>query len=484
MRSHADVLRQAWRAGVLDHKLRAHQRPLYEFIDGCGDVRSVIKCARRFGKTFSVLLWCLEQCIRRPGIQVRFAAPTEKALRKIIRPNLRILLRDCPDEFKPRWNTQDSALEFPNGSEWHFAGTDNDNAEKLRGTGADIVVIDEAGYHADLEYVVNDLLLPQTIDTGGRMILISTPPRTPAHPFTAMAADAYAKGALYTRTLDDNTHLTPAQKEKYIEAMGGRGSDAVERELYCKDVVDSTRAIVPEFEAALQQIVRVPEVPEWFHPLIAMDVGFEDFHAIGFGWWDFRRAEAVLWDEVYLRQATTDRIAEAIKAKEAEHFPWMAQEQEQMPDGAYRLEPWRKERRKLFRYSDTDLRLIADLASMHGIAFQPTAKDNLEAQVNELRMLARHAKLAIHPRCTNTIAHLRYGIWNKQRTQFERTKEFGHFDGCAMMVYFIRNAPRHLNPYPALRSLTNPLTHQINPVMDEPVRTPLAGAVATLLGRA
>jgi hypothetical protein len=46
------------------------------------------------------------------------------------------------------------------------------------------------------------------------------------------------------------------------------------------------------------------------------------------------------------------------------------------------------------------------------------------------------------------VAHLKYGIWNKSRTQFERSAEHGHFDCVAALIYMVRNISEGKNPIP------------------------------------
>lgn len=447
----ADVAR-LWEVGRLRYKLREHQETLHAFIsDWRGDeARKVVKCARRFGKSFGLCLYATEFALRNPGCQIRFAAPTEKALRKIVRPNMRVILSDCPEHLRPRWNTQDSCYVFPNGSEWHLAGTDKDNVEKLRGTGTDLAIIDEAGFHDDLEYVVDDVLTPQLLDNGGRLVMISTPPRSPAHPFAArFCPEAAAEESLFVRTIRDNTHLKPHEVERYVKALGGWDSLATRRELLCEDVIDEESAVVPEFNAHEAAIVQEPQVPTHFYPLVAMDVGFADWHAILFGFWDFLAAKLVVQDEVFLRRARTDEIAAAILAKEAELWPWAARElKRDDASGLYDFEPWRTDRLATLRFSDVDLRLIRDLDEIHGLKFAPTAKDDREAQINELRMFVKAERIVIAPRCKMLIRHLKTATWNKARTDFERTKADGHFDGVPAIVYKLRNAPRAKNPFP------------------------------------
>jgi hypothetical protein len=460
--SRAYAIDALWRMGDIQHKLRAHQLPLYQHIkDRAGDLETLIKCGRRFGKTFTVLLWICEESIKRPGIQVRIAAPTEKALRKIIRPNLRVILADCPDDLRPTWNQQDGVYTWPNGTEWHIAGTDNDHAEKLRGTGTDIGFIDEAGFHDDLEYLCRSILLPQVMDRpGGRLISVSTPPETPAHYFSILCVKAQAAGKLYTRTTRDNTHMSESDMNRLAEAMGGWDSTAVRRELMCEDVTDERRAIVPEFNAdRMSRIVQPVPPPSYEIPIVAIDVGFEDLTAVLFGYWNFRDAALCIQREAIIRRGRTDQIADIVRSTEAELWG---------KDPAIRVQRW----------SDTDLRLIADLCELHKLAVQPTQKDDKEAQVNALRMLVKNEKLRIDPACVTLIEHLRAGIWNKARTGFERTTTHGHFDAIDAAVYMLRNAPRYVNPYP-MNPGFDPATMTIRGG-GKPERSESAESIATL----
>ena len=450
------LIAEAWRRGRLRYKLREHQKPLHDFIGTwrTDESRKVVKCSRRFGKSFDLCLYATEFCVKKPGAQVRYAAPTEKALRKIVRPNMRVILADCPDHQRPRWSAQDSCYTFGNGSEWHLAGTDKDNAEKLRGTGTDLAIVDEAGFHDDLSYVVDDILTPQLLDNGGRLVMISTPARTPAHPFTArFCPEAEAEGSLFVRTIRDNTHLRPHEVERYVKALGGWESLATRRELLCEDVVDLSRAVLPEFQENAAAIVREVEPPPWFIPLVALDVGFEDLTAVLFGYYDFLGAKLVIQDEAYLKHARTDQIAAAVKAKEAHLWPWAEREARRVPGtDIFEVDPWRQQRRVPLRYSDVDLRLIADLGELHGLEFGATAKDDKEAAINALRLRCRDASVVIHPRCVQTIRHFKTAVWHVtnrgMRSGFEHSETEGHFDGVDAGVYMNRSAPIHVNPYP------------------------------------
>jgi len=439
------LIRLAWLKGNLGYKLRDHQRKLYAFIQVDEAIRRVINCARRFGKTFAICLYCTEQCIKRPGCIIRYAAPTEKQVRKVVRPNMRTILKDCPDDLRPVWNNQDSAYYFPNGSEWHFAGTEKENVEKLRGQGADIVVLDEAGSMGDMEYVANDVLLPQTIDNEGRMIVISTPPITPGHPYVKMANEAELTGDYLKQTVVDNTWMSDIMKAKYMKASGGAESTAWRREYMCEFVVDALRAVIPEFDLLTEcTIVKTSVRPEFFEPLVSCDVGYADPTFVLYGYYDFMQAKLIIEDENYLPRARTDEIAKVVKATEARLWGM---------------------RPVYMRKTDVDHRLIADMSSQFGLLFTPTAKDDKEAQVNQLRMWIRDYRVVINPRCKHLIFQLKTTIWDISRKEFDRTDE-GHGDGVDALIYMLRNAPVRRNPYPVLPHWITPYTHVMPPGCD------------------
>jgi hypothetical protein len=439
-----EAIAELWRRGSLRHKLFEDQRPIYDFVKGCPERIVVVNIARQFGKSFILCTIADEFARQHPGALIRFVTGSQKALRKIVQPILRELHRDCPDELRPEFNSLDGCYRYPNSAELHLAAANDGHADDSRGQRAHLGVVDEAGFVDDLDYLVSSVLLPQTLTTGGKIVLISTPPITPAHAFYSFWVRASAKGAAIKRTLDDNKHISDGEKRTLIEEMGGPTSTQTRREAFCEFVVDETRAICPEYneQADAEIAATEPAPPTFEQPTVAMDVGFEDAHHILYGYYDFKRGKRVIQAEDRLVRATTDKIAQAIK--DTEERLW----------GGRGL-------RKPVRWSDTDLRLIADLTELHGLSFNPTAKDDKEAQVNALRISVKNRGWHIAPSCTGLRQQLQLGVWNKARTEFDRSKEHGHFDAVDAAIYFNRNVDIYSNPYPALPPEVTHFTHRI-----------------------
>jgi hypothetical protein len=231
--------------------------------------------------------------------------------------------------------------------------------------------------------------------------------------------------------------------------LGGRTSTKARRELWCEHIVDEEHAVVPEFtDDRRSRIVAPVSAPTYEQPVIAIDVGFEDLTAVLFGYWSFKTAKLHVQAEVTIKRGRTDQVAEAIRDMEARLWKGNSN----LPEPC--------------RWSDTDLRLIADLGELHGLGVTPTAKDDKEAQVNALRMLIKEERIRIDPSCTMLIGTLRTAVWNKARTSFERLREYGHADALDALIYLHRNVDRYSNPYPGAPEGATWQTHQLRNIRD------------------
>lgn len=446
-----------WRQGRLRYKLFPDQREVYDEIRAFLDSPETrfedfwFDISRQYGKTFIGLLVSFECAIRNPGWLIGYTAATRAALWQFVRPNADVLLSDCPADLLPQWNGLTNDYVFPNGSRIHLAGVNSGHENDARGPKRHLMVNEEAAFVDRFSYLHDSVELPMLTTTGGRILNITTPAETPAHESHAYMLKCRERRHYIKRTIEDNRHLSEAAKAKIIAEAGGRQSTTARRELFCEWITDETRAIVPEYTETLDDVLCAsdPPGPTYEQPVVAMDVGFEDFHHILFGYYDFRRAKRVIQAEVRLQRATTDKIAEAIRETET------------------RL--WGETPKKTpLRWSDTDLRLIADLSMLHRLAFLPTEKDDKEAQVNALRIAIKNHGWHISPSCVALRRQLRTGIWNKARTEFDRSKEDGHFDGVDAAIYFNRNLDIVSNPYPLIPEGVSHVTHQIPAEMYRP----------------
>ncbi len=427
-----DINRSIWMRGLFQYKLRDYQHPIYEAMQSANGSIFVLDCSRRLGKTTMMLIDSLSFAMTRDKSVIGFLAPEQKQIRSIIEPIMREILSDCPDDLKPTFREKDSVYIFHNGSRIQLAGTDGGHSESLRGMAMRRCYIDEAGSCDDLDYIVDSIIRPQTIDNRGKILIGSTPPVTPDHPFDRLCEQAKLDGTYIHRDIYANTSLDADTIEIYKKESGGEKTSTWQREYLARHVIETRRAILPEFQAVREAICLEHPRPRHFYPIVSMDVGFRDKTAILFGYVDFKSAKLVIEREIVANGLRTDEIGTGVKEMEAGLWGGM----------------------KVYaRYSDVDLRLIHDLISLHSLNFIPTDKEEKDTQINELRVKLSEGKILINPACTNLIYQCATGVWNKTHTGFERSEIGGHCDAIDALLYMMRNAPWHSNPYPAMEGV-------------------------------
>lgn len=450
---------RAWADGELRYRLRKHQKPIYDDIRaqlwGIGDGgsyanpnrkqrRYILKCHRRFGKSALCAFIVCELALRKPGARMYWAAETGKQVTKIILPNMRMALKDCPDELRPIWKASEGMFAWPNGSELHLAGCEDEaKADRLRGDGADLFVLDEAGSIDPLQYVYRSIALWMCADRDGVILMPSSPAKTPAHPFRAYCLLAEAgEGGYAKRTVYDSEwpqHLI----DELAQECGGEDTADFRREALAEDVVDEARAIVPEASQYREQLEVEWPRPSHFDVYAGMDIGDSpSLTAAIYGYYDMEAAKLIIEGESELARPRTDEIAKAVQDSErelwAEHFAHMRESL-----------PYREDLHSVYaRVSDNEPILLRDLAVEHDLIFSKAVKDDKEAAIGKVRRWVKQGRIKINPRCKKLLAHLEAGIWNKQRTQFEYLDGFGHFDFVDALIYLVRAIDESRNPFP------------------------------------
>ncbi len=423
--------------------MHSAQLEAFDAFRAAGSRRFVMLWTRRGGKSYGGVSHAIAECIARPGIDYKFAAPTQDMARNIVYPHAQDVLRTCPPDLQPKVNRSSMTWTFGNGSVLKLAGCDGLNVNRLRGTSLDEAFVDEAAFVGPLREVVEDVLMPQTITTNGRIIMASSPPVSPAHTFaTEYVPRARNEGALVRKTIYEVPHISREKADEYIDEAGGPDATTARREYMAEIVVDESRAIVPEFARHRSTVVQHDASAEWREWYVAADFGFHDLTVVLFAWFDFERARIVVEDELAMHRTSTYDVGVAVKAKEA----------------ALRIEP-------RSRVADAPAQILADLAHSRlgaGIQFSPAVKDDAEAALNAVRADISRGRLVIHPRCETLISHLEHGVWNTGRTSFERHESYGHYDAIDALKYLVRSVNRRRNPTPYILPTMNPVDTHIS----------------------
>jgi hypothetical protein len=422
-----------WRQGnIRELLLDPNQLSMVAEWEKSSSLAHVFLCSRRLGKTFILCTVAAEYALRRPFSQIKIISATKNAVREFVQPNMRKVIRDAPKDCFPDYKIHESKYVFPNGSEILLIGIDKD-PDSMRGQSADLVLIDEAGFTENLSYTVREVINPMVIETGGRILMASTPPNEEDHDFLFYIERAREQGALTVRTLHDCPRFTQKQISQFIEESGGLDSEAVQREYFCRIILSKENTVVPEFnedsydDIVYEQHPVYPYVPDKY---VSMDPGMADNAAILFGHWDFEQACLYITREHVEKGQNTAVLAEHIYAIERELWRGLA--------------PYK-------RVSDTDLRLIEDLRRLHNLHFSKPDKRDKEVRVNQLRIAVKSGQIKIHKSCTHLITQLKLGKWKTSSTgkrEFKRSEELGHLDCIDALLYMWQAINKHRNPIP------------------------------------
>lgn len=445
IREARDIL---WQRGILYWKLDACQKKIYDFyMDKAKTNKTiVINASRRLGKSYVLLVIATEICLQNPGTIIKYVQPTRDMIKDNLNPDFEATLEDCPLEIRPTFKTQGNVWLFPNGSRINLAGTDGKNYNKLRGGNADLCIVDEAGFCSDLKHIINSILLPLTTITKGKIILSSTTPTDPDHEFNGIMEAAEVSDTLIRKTfmdaVEDQQHDSKPRLTKEIAAeiiaglaaSGGENSDAWRCEYMCERIGNSDNSVLPEFTPDVQNdCIREWPRPVFYDRYVAQDLGFADLTVVIFAYWDYDNAVLVIEDEYVQKQGTTSQLAENIR--KIEKRLW--------------TNPLTREFHEPYmRISDNNLQIINDLQLDYGLFFMATEKHNKLDYMQRLREMVQNRQIIINPKCKTLISHMKSASWDKQKKDFKRSPDHGHYDGVAALLYLSRNIDKTKNPYP------------------------------------
>ncbi|TGM95035.1 hypothetical protein EHR02_00080 [Leptospira levettii] len=436
----AQILKELWKRGNLKYKIREYQLPLFNSLhtEEARHSSRVILCSRRWGKTYSIITYIVEECIKNEKFIARIVAPNLKQLRKILKPIFNKILKDCPSELIPKFNVQDQAYTFPNNSEIHLYGSDNNSHESIRGTTSNLILLDEAGYIDQLDYVLSSIIMPSTFDTNGQVIISSTRSKDITHFFEQLVDNAEADGTLqiydiHTSDYSESVILRYRDEAEKLEI------GSWEREYLCKRIIDQKRHIIPEFNEALHVRSRVKDEFDSYHSrYVFADLGFRDLTFFLFATYVFSEARLYIENEWVSQNEdnslTTDIIANNVKTIERDTFGGV------LP---------------LLRVGDNDNPLLFnDLTVKHSYPIFSVHKQSKEAMINQLKVMFAQNRIAIDPKCKVLITTLKSALWNNNRSDFERNKIIGHADGISALTYGVISIDYNRNPVPFVQTLT------------------------------
>ena len=202
--------------------------------------------------------------------------------------------------------------------------------------------------------------------------------------------------------------------------------------------VDRTGLICPEWTPELEDMCTSPDygTPNYYTVYAGADPGNRDLFVLLWGFLDFVNGRLVIVDERQFYNPSTPEVGDEAAECERIHFA------KDHADG--RIDGFQ-------RFTDIDHRFVQDLkAKPWHLTFNPTQKTDHSMWERKMRGDIKQGRIHIHPRCELLLRTLRHAR-RKENGDYERTKETGHADAWAALLYMYRNVNWQRNPFPAPR---------------------------------
>ena len=427
------ITNKLWRMGDLSFLLHPGQQEIRDWWYKLDSWFAAVCISIQFGKSTLATAIAIEQALRLPDQQITFGAPTAKQAKKIIIPAMKKLLATCPKRLRPR--TKDNEYIFPNNSVISVVGVDIDGGDRLRGSWANLVILDEVRDVRNLRSLVENIIRPQFSTTHGRLLMISTPPDSRDHDFVSHYIEmAQPLNAFYHATWHKNPMLTDTWKKETIESYRGGENDISFRREYLADYLlgDPTTHVIPHYNTTWgDEVFGDYTAPDHYILFTSLDVGYHDHTAIITAAWDHERKLFAVLSEDGGQALTTKDIAEKIKQNEK-----------------VAIQRAKKSPSKTIRISDIDLRLLADLANAHNLQVQTVTKTDRRLMISKLQQSLEHNWIIVHPLCTKTRHQLSFTQWNRNRTDYVRGTDHSHGDYLDAVKYLNLRLDFNTKPEP------------------------------------
>lgn len=416
---------ELWERGVLSWKFHPGQETIEKAYQGVTAKLFVGNCARRYGKTTWAIIKAIECAIKSSKAKIIIATAFQTDCEEIMVPIFQTVLEDCPSSLLPIFNKTKKKYVFKNQSEIQLVGLDK-HPNAGRGRKISLYIIDECSFVSGLRYVYSSVIIPMTMfNPSAKVILISTPPTSPEHPFKefcekAKAEDAYVELTIHQNPMCSLELIAEYRKECLTE------SDFL-REYECKFVTDENLQLVPEFNE--NKHVTLTSMRDEFYPFyrkyVCFDIGVVDPTAFIFGYFDWKKQKLVIEfeDQLQHREVTTKNIDKVLRTSSD-----YTQFERQICDS-------------------NNLVLVNDLNIDFQHSVVTTTKEDLLSMVAAIRLAFQQDQIVVSAKCKNLISQLKYGIWNKHKTSFERMNNH-HHDFIAAIVYLWRMLCEYQCPIP------------------------------------
>lgn len=275
----------------------------------------LVCCSRRAGKSYFCAGAIVKSALKNPGSRIIYINLTFKNAVKQIWDNV-IKASEAVGLQIDKSSKNDGEIEWVNGSSLRIKGNSNNaEADTLRGESkVSLVVIDEAFHQKNMEYAINEVIMPFLADLGDKATILctGTPPRIP-HTYMEKLWSNDKTWRHYHWTAENNPHVPDFEKfiEEVCEAKGlTKDAPFIQREYYGVIGAYDTEAMV------FKNYQSYTELPTSFTAnriAIGCDWGFSDYNSIITVAYNTQSGEAYVIEEKKFNKATVSEIITEVK---------------------------------------------------------------------------------------------------------------------------------------------------------------------------
>lgn len=275
----------------------------------------LVCCSRRAGKSYFCAGAIVKSALKNPGSRIIYINLTFKNAVKQIWDNIIKASEETGLQID-KSSKNDGEIEWVNGSSLRIKGNSNNaEADTLRGESkVSLVVIDEAFHQKNMEYAINEVIMPFLADLGDKATILctGTPPRIP-HTYMEKLWSNDKTWRHYHWTAENNPHIPDFEKfiEEVCKAKGlTKDAPFIQREYYGVIGAYDTEAMV------FKNYQTYTELPTSFTAnriAIGCDWGFSDYNSIITVAYNTQSGEAYVIEEKKFNKATVSEIITEVK---------------------------------------------------------------------------------------------------------------------------------------------------------------------------
>ena len=275
----------------------------------------LVCCSRRAGKSYFCAGAIVKSALKNPGSRIIYINLTFKNAVKQIWDNV-IKASEAVGLQIDKSSKNDGEIEWVNGSSLRIKGNSNNaEADTLRGESkVSLVIIDEAFHQKNMEYAINEVIMPFLADLGDKATILctGTPPRIP-HTYMEKLWSNDKTWRHYHWTAENNPHVPDFEKfiEEVCKAKGlTKDAPFIQREYYGVIGAYDTEAMV------FKNYQSYTELPTSFTAnriAIGCDWGFSDYNSIITVAYNTQSGEAYVIEEKKFNKATVSEIIAEVK---------------------------------------------------------------------------------------------------------------------------------------------------------------------------